>query len=259
FFQTQQMCPLCWQGVRGVTGLTNPTKEMRLNMAPTTFDDQYWGCTCTMERIWGSSTPLSSPTASMPSIEPVLLLNGRSGRTEHAVALMAYTLNRGLYKDFNAAVREAGRSYREYLNKFHFKTLHFLLTQALKILWEAQTPQCYQVYRGVQGIRFTAQPRDPVRFGQFTSTSFLKSVAEDFTEATFFSVSTCYGVPIRHYSMYPIEEEVLIPPFEIFEVTSITTHGKSNHIQLESMGTCSYHNCEWVTGDIPSDDPSIPL
>ncbi|XP_014818030.1 PREDICTED: erythroblast NAD(P)(+)--arginine ADP-ribosyltransferase-like [Calidris pugnax] len=235
-------------------------KEIWLDMANTSFDDQYRDCSHKMEEklrelqrteftknsVYAKNWTLAA--AEWRKREGHVPKPPAALRTDHAVALMAYTMNQGLYEDFNAAMREAGRSYREYLNKFHFKTLHFLLTQAVKILWEVQIPQCYQVYRGVRGIRFTAQHRDLVRFGQFTSTSFLKSVAEDFTEATFFSVSTCYGVPIRHFSMYPIEEEVLIPPFEIFEVTSITKHGRSNHIQLESMGTCSYNNCEWVTG-----------
>ncbi|XP_014818127.1 PREDICTED: erythroblast NAD(P)(+)--arginine ADP-ribosyltransferase-like, partial [Calidris pugnax] len=237
-----------------------------LDMAPTSFDDQYQGCDHKMEEKLGelNHTEFTNNTvyatywaqaaaewrnrgARVP--QPPAL------RTEHAVALLAYTMPGGMYKEFNTAVREDGSSREEYLNKFHFKTLHFLLTQALRILRKDQPPQCYQVYRGVQGIRFRARRRDLVRFGQFTSTSFLKSVAKKFSKDTFFSVSTCYGVPIRHFSMYPNEEEVLIPPYERFVVTRITKRWKKTHIQLESTGTFSKYNCEWLKGKRRQDQP----
>uniref|UniRef100_A0A8C3JSI6 NAD(P)(+)--arginine ADP-ribosyltransferase n=1 Tax=Calidris pygmaea TaxID=425635 RepID=A0A8C3JSI6_9CHAR len=238
-----------------------------LDMAPTSFDDQYQGCIPMMEK---ELVELNRTEFTNNSIYATYWTHAaaewrkREGhvpkppalRTEHAVALMAYTVHGGMYKEFNAAVREDGSSREEYLNKFHFKTLHFLLTQALRILREAQPPQCYQVYRGVQGIRFRAQRRDLVRFGQFTSTSFLKSVAKKFSKDTFFSVTTCFGVPIRHFSTYPNEEEVLIPPYERFVVTKITKRWRKTHIHLESTGTFSKYNCEWLKGDIPRDGPS---
>ncbi|XP_074006625.1 erythroblast NAD(P)(+)--arginine ADP-ribosyltransferase-like [Numenius arquata] len=236
-----------------------------LDMAPNSFDDQYQGCSPKMEEELGelnrtefANNRVYANYWAMAAAE----WQKREGhvpkppamRTEHAVALLAYTLDGDLYKDFNAAVREAGSSRKEYLEKFHFKTLHFLLTQALRILWEAQPPQCYQVYRGVRGIRFTAQRKDHVRFGQFASTSFLKLVAKRF-KGTLFSVSTCYGVPIRHFSFYPNENEVLIPPYERFVVTSITKRWKRTHIQLESVGTYSNYNCEWVKEKQCQDQP----
>ncbi|NXK16843.1 NARE ribosyltransferase, partial [Arenaria interpres] len=234
-------------------------EETVLDMAPTSFDDQYQGCILKMKKKLGklNHTEFTNNRVYAESwTQAAAKWQKREGHVpkpralqrKHAVALLAYTLDRPLHKEFNMAVREAVHSHKEYLDKFHFKTLHFLLTQAVKILWKAQTPQCYQVYRGVQGIHFTAQRQDRVRFGQFASTSFLKSVAEGFGKDTFFSVSTCYGVPIRHFSFFPYEEEVLIPPYERFVVTSISKHGKRTHIELESNGTCSNYNCEWPKG-----------
>ncbi|XP_014817810.1 PREDICTED: erythroblast NAD(P)(+)--arginine ADP-ribosyltransferase-like [Calidris pugnax] len=167
---------------------------------------------------------------------------------------MAYT-HECLYPEFNAAVREAGRSCREYMDHFHFKTLHFLLTQALKILREAQPRKCYHVYRGVSDIRFTARLNDSVRFGQFASSSLKKEETTEFGTDTTFSVYTCYGVPIENFSFYPGEEEVLIPPFEKFRVTNITYDGKKTHIQLNSTGIFSCRNCEWLQEKRCKDQP----
>ncbi|XP_074006598.1 erythroblast NAD(P)(+)--arginine ADP-ribosyltransferase-like [Numenius arquata] len=250
--------PLQWQDL-------GPIKEMRLDMAPTSFDDQYQGCSHVMEEelrelnhteftnnrvyadYWTHATAKWQKKAGNVPKPPGM-------RAEHAVALMAYTLPGSLYQTFNAAVHEAGRSCNEYLYKFHFKTLHFLLTQALRILRNAR-PKCYQVYRGVQGIHFTARPQDLIRFGQFTFSSFLKSVAESYGQDTFFSVYTCYGVPIKNFSFYHDEDEVLIPPYERFVVINITKHGKRTYIQLQSKDTFSNYNCEWVKGKRCQDQP----
>ncbi|XP_009635708.1 rho guanine nucleotide exchange factor 15-like [Egretta garzetta] len=172
-------------------------------------------------------------------------------RWEHAVALLAYTLPGPLYQAFNAAVREAGRSREEYLNNFHFKVLHFLLSEALRALRDARPPRCHHVYRGVQGIRFTAQHHQSVRFGQFTSTSLRNESIQSFGQDSTFRVETCYGVPIRNFSFFPKEEEVLIPPFEVFKVTNVTRDGDRPIIHLRSQNTSSTYNCELVKGDVP--------
>ncbi|NXV77163.1 NARE ribosyltransferase, partial [Atlantisia rogersi] len=236
--------------------------EKALDMAPYSFDDQYLGCSDKMEKElkelnrtefeinsiyaeawkkatakWQKNTPQSSV------LKPV-----------QAIALMAYTLHRPrLYKELNMAVHEAGRSPDEYLINFHFKALHFLLTEALRALRDDQPRQCYHVYRGVKDIIFTAQPGQTVRFGNFTSTSLEKMRAKKFGTDTFFSVKTCHGVPIREFSLFPTEEEVLIPPFEIFKVTSVTRKGNRADIELRSQGVRSKYNCEFLKGDVLGD------
>ncbi|XP_027562428.1 NAD(P)(+)--arginine ADP-ribosyltransferase 2-like, partial [Neopelma chrysocephalum] len=165
---------------------------------------------------------------------------GALTRREQGIALRAYTDHTNLYSQFNEAVRTHGSSHQEYLDKFDFKVLHFLLTTALQDLRVAQThPRCLHVYRGVRGIRFTAQPGRTIRFGQFTSSSLDRQVAEGFGTDTFFEVLTCHGAKIRDFSNYPGEEEVLIPPFETFIVTSVTRQGDKTNIKLRSHGVFS--------------------
>ncbi|XP_031467966.1 NAD(P)(+)--arginine ADP-ribosyltransferase 1-like, partial [Phasianus colchicus] len=104
--------------------------------------------------------------------------------------------------------------------------------------------ECYNVFRGVKGIRFTAKEGQTVRFGQFTSASLKKDAAEDFGKDTFFVINTCYGVPINPLSYFPDEQEVLIPPFEVFEVIKISHSNGNNQIELRYKEKKSNHNCE---------------
>ncbi|NXN76321.1 NARE ribosyltransferase, partial [Himantopus himantopus] len=228
-----------------------------LDKTPTSFDDQYRGCSHMMEeeleelnrtefannsiyaKAWTQATAEWRSRQGRIPQPPAL-------RPEQAIALLAYTLHGPLYQEFNPAVREAGRSRREYLDTFHFKVLHFLLSEALRTLRDTQPRRCHHVYRGIQGIRFTAQHRQSVRFGSFTSTSLRKEATMDFGQDTLFVVETCYGVPIRDFSFFPKEEEVLIPPFESFEVINVTHNGDSAIIQLRSQAAVSTYNCELV-------------
>ncbi|XP_052527328.1 erythroblast NAD(P)(+)--arginine ADP-ribosyltransferase-like isoform X3 [Tympanuchus pallidicinctus] len=231
-------------------------KEVAMDMAPNSFDDQYQGCIDSMEAElpelnrtefnnrtyaegWRSATELWQ-SRSGDATSPVVL------ERDQAIAVLAYTMEGDLYRVFNNATLTAGSSRQHYLSSYPFKTLHFLLSRALQTLRESQTQQCYHVYRGVRGTRFTAQQGQVVRFGQFTSSSFNQGVAEGFGRDTFFLVLTCYGVPIKDLSAFPSEDEVLIPPAEQFEVTSINYMKRGNFIQLQSRGMKSTYNCEFV-------------
>ncbi|RMB90890.1 hypothetical protein DUI87_32723 [Hirundo rustica rustica] len=194
-------------------------KELPLDMAPNSFDDQYL--------------------------------------KYEAIALWAYTMKElHLYKQFNEAVRVAGSSKWKYWNEFHFKSLHFLLTQALQKLRNPN--QCYDVFRGVKNTRFKVKKNDKVRFGQFASSSMSEDVAQDFGQDTLFKVHTCQGVDIQEFSKYPKEEEVLIPPFEIFSVTDVRKEGNTMVIELHSTGNGSNYDCEWLNGgSLPRNGPHL--
>eukprot|EP00075_Anas_platyrhynchos_P031896 XP_027321149.1 erythroblast NAD(P)(+)--arginine ADP-ribosyltransferase isoform X1 [Anas platyrhynchos] len=226
--------------------------EKVMDMAQDSFDDQYKDCRTEMEeklktvnrtefqnkayadtwrraakhwqKQWGNSN--------RPQVLP----------QEQAVAVLAYTDKGDLSKQLNTAMLEGGRSREHYLESFPFKTLHFLLTEALHTLQKTQSPKCNSVYRGTTD-RFTAQLKETVRFGQFTSTSLQKEVAESFGQDTFFFVNTCYGVSIRSFSFDPKQEEVLIPPYEVFKVTNVIHHTEGTHIHLDSHSTHSNYKC----------------
>ncbi|NWH41802.1 NRT2 ribosyltransferase, partial [Chloropsis hardwickii] len=237
-----------------------PLREIVLSMAPNSFDDQYLRCHFKMARV----LPALNRTEFVPYSDYAEAWNraaalwgsraqvGSLLQLEQAIALLAYTMEEGLYLEFNAAVRTAGRSRREYLRTFHFKVLHFLLTEALRDLRGAPShPRCLHAYRGIEGIRFTCRLGQIIRFGQFASASLLKNVSASYGTSTTFEVDTCHGANIRNFSYYPEEEEVLIPPFETFRVTNITHQGDDIYIHLRSHGVHSKYNCAWFQGDVP--------
>uniref|UniRef100_A0A8C3ER57 NAD(P)(+)--arginine ADP-ribosyltransferase n=1 Tax=Corvus moneduloides TaxID=1196302 RepID=A0A8C3ER57_CORMO len=237
--------------------LGSAIKKIALDTAPNSFDDQYLRCHFKMVRVLPTLTEFvphddyaeawnraAAKWGSRPYLGRPFLL-----QLEQAIALLAYTMEEGLYLEFNRAVRVAGRSRREYLDTFHFKVLHFLLTEALSELRGAQGhPHCLHVYRGIDGIRFTSRIGQIIRFGQFASASLLKNVSESYGTRTTFEVDTCHGADIRYFSNYPEEEEVLIPPFETFKVTNITHQGDDIYIHLRSHGVHSKYNCAWFRG-----------
>ncbi|NXB88817.1 NARE ribosyltransferase, partial [Vidua chalybeata] len=240
---------------------TAAVEEVLMDMAQNSFDDQYQGCGPAMTaalpalnrsefqknhlfaEVW-----LKAAAEWQRRGSPVSPLSSPS----QAIALMAYTMD-DLYEEFNKAVRTAGSSSQEYRNNFHFKTLHFLLTDALETLRDTQGPGCHSLYRGVRGVRFEAEHGDIVRFGQFTSASQSKKTAQAFGIHTVFHVQTCHGVEIQEFSKYPGEKEVLIPPFETFEVISVRREEDRAWTQLHSSGTYSKYNCQWLRGDITGD------
>ncbi|CAN8176886.1 unnamed protein product [Coccothraustes coccothraustes] len=235
-----------------------------LDMAPDSFDDQYQGCSPAMKAAlpalnysefhqnrefaeawvkaaaeWQSRGPRVSPLS-----------------PDQATAIMAFTKARTFNDALNTATREAGRSSQEYLDNFHFKTLHFLLTQALQKLRHPN--ECADVFRGVRTVQFNVTAGEKVRFGQFASSSLDKTVAQGYGNVTIFEVHTCHGADIQKYSFNQSEKEVLIPPFETFEVTKVTREGKNVQIELHSTGNSSNYNCEWLRGgSLPRNSPHL--
>ncbi|NXW66798.1 NARE ribosyltransferase, partial [Eurystomus gularis] len=232
-----------------------------MDMAPNCFDDQYCGCSHMMEeeleelnRTEFANNGVYAKAWTIAAAE----WRSRQGRVpqtlrpELAIALLTYTQESPLHGVFNRAVREAGRSRQYYLRDFHFKVLHFLLSEALRTLRDAGPHRCYSVYWGVQNIRFTALHHQSVRFGHFTSASLKQSGAKYFGPDTFFLVETCYGVPIRNFSFYPNKEEVLIPPFETYKVINVARDRERAVIQLRSQAVRSTYNCTFVEGPLPT-------
>uniref|UniRef100_A0A8C3Q3P9 NAD(P)(+)--arginine ADP-ribosyltransferase n=1 Tax=Geospiza parvula TaxID=87175 RepID=A0A8C3Q3P9_GEOPR len=231
-----------------------------LDMAPDSFDDQYKGCGPAMKaalltlswsefeqnkkfaEVWAKA--VAEWQSQGPSVSPL--------SPDQATAIMAFSMD-GLTKSmFNDAVRVAGRSRQEYLDNFHFKTLHFLLTDALATLRDAQKGQCRDAFLKVCGTRFEAQLGDTVRFGLFMPVFPSKQIGECPGE-TMLELRTCHGVELQFSSEQPDEKVVLIPPFETFKVTQYTQEGDKTQIQLQSTGTFSKYNCEWLGGDTTGD------
>ncbi|NXV55432.1 NARE ribosyltransferase, partial [Molothrus ater] len=232
---------------------TTAVDVIPLDMAPDSFDDQYRGCGPAMKAAlpalnssefeqnkefaevwvkaaaeWQSRGPPESPLS-----------------PDQATAFIAFTMTDP--RKFNDALRVVGHSGQEYRDNFHFKTLHFLLTDALATLRDAQNGQCWDAFLNVCGTRFEAQHGDTVRFGLFMPMFLSKQIGEC-PSGTKLEVHTCHGVDVMLFSDHPEPKIVLIPPFETFKVTQYAQEGDKTQIQLQSTGTYSKYNCEWLGG-----------
>ena len=97
-------------------------------------------------------------------------------------------------------------------------------------------------------IRYEANLGDIVWFGEFLSLSISKTISEELGNTTVFQVQTCHGADIKTFGEMPEADEVLIPPFEKFSVTKVILKGEKVEIHLNSIGTYSKYNCEWLRG-----------
>ncbi|KAJ1120564.1 hypothetical protein NDU88_008728 [Pleurodeles waltl] len=227
-------------------------------MVESAYDDQYKGCEKIMEakipqlfQLENKSNPEFSFAWNAAKKEWEKKKPGAvkppGFKDEYAIAILAYTQNRTLFKVFNAAVREAGQS-RKSLRNFQFKALHYFLTNALRVLKEHDNSKCQTVYRGIEKVQFKAVKQQNMRFGQFTSSSLKSEIALKFGKDTLFTIETCYGVSIKDFSFSPEEEEILIPPYEKFKVTSFNKDQDKNIIGLQSIENFSNYNCEFSKG-----------
>ncbi|XP_032345134.1 ecto-ADP-ribosyltransferase 5 isoform X4 [Camelus ferus] len=236
---------------------------LSLGLAPDTFDDTYVGCSEEMEEKAAlllkeemarhALLRESWETAQEAWEHRHRGLTLPSGfKAHHGIAIMVYTNSSNtLYRELNWAVRTGGSSWEVYMEYFPFKALHFYLTRALQLLRGSGSCSMgpgEEVFRGVGTLRF--EPKrlgDSVRLGQFASSSLDESVARRFGNATFFFLRTCFGAPIHALSVFPEEREVLIPPHEVFLVTSFSQDGTQNLVTLSSSNQiCSHFNCAYL-------------
>ncbi|XP_078391821.1 erythroblast NAD(P)(+)--arginine ADP-ribosyltransferase-like, partial [Cetorhinus maximus] len=151
---------------------------------------------------------------------------------EHMIVVTMYTHDGPLYKAFNDEVQEYG-NINIYNSKFKLKGFHYLLTIALQALRD-HSKQLH-AYRGLN-IPKSGRRGQELRFGRFASTSLNRRVAEGFGNRTFFVLNTAYGVNIRNYSFFKEEDEILIPPYEKFEIVKAEGSGGNCNFTLRSGG-----------------------
>ncbi|XP_059538262.1 ecto-ADP-ribosyltransferase 4 isoform X1 [Myotis daubentonii] len=238
-------------------GLQRPTAAIKINfdLAPDSFDDQYQGCSqqvmkelsqgdyvakeveaqTNYYKIWNNAhlTWLNRPKA-LP----------KNMTITHAVAILVYTLNNHVRSEFTRAMASAARSPWQYKHSFHFKYLHYYLTSAIQLLRKGIAVKndslCYQVHHEAD-FYLKAYIGATLRFGQFLPTSLLRKEAQQSGNQTLFTILTCLGAPVQDFSL---REEVLVPPYELFEVVNMSYHPRGNWLQLRSTGNLSTYNCQ---------------
>ncbi|XP_049738495.1 ecto-ADP-ribosyltransferase 4 [Elephas maximus indicus] len=251
----QLLLPLLLSGLQKPAWSSQVEKKIDFDLAPDSFDDQYQGCSKQVMEKLSQGDYFTKELQGHGNYSRawqkahITWLNQakdlpKDMTTAHAVAILFYTLNNNVRSDFTKAMASAGRSPRQYKHSFHFKYLHYYLTSAIQLLRkeidEKNDNLCYEVYHEAKDTYLKAHLNATIRFGQFLSTSLLKEEVQKFGNQTVFTIFTCLGAPIEDFSL---KKEILVPPYELFEVVNMSYHPRGNWLQLQSTGNLSTFNC----------------
>ncbi|XP_029017199.2 NAD(P)(+)--arginine ADP-ribosyltransferase 2-like [Betta splendens] len=225
-----------------------------LNLSPNSVDDMYYGCSQKMLiKVKRFYLPKSTREGLYDTYTKLCAIKAMKNKDiydplswNHFKALCAYTA--GSYDSLNQAVRTGKSTYK---TSFQFHALHFLLSDAIRLL-KLNQRGCYTTYRRSK-LLFEGAPGQIIRFGSFASSSLDKDLRH-FGRTTCFEIHTCYGAYLKAYSEFDADEdEVLIPPYEMFRIVSVDMSGE-NHLRcgvfykLETAGVYSSLNCQDVAG-----------
>nr|XP_030697227.1 ecto-ADP-ribosyltransferase 4 isoform X2 [Globicephala melas] len=258
-FNTNKCCPLtnrCRRSLLPNTAAPEVAVKIDFDLAPGSFDDQYQGCSQQVMEDLIQGDYFTKEVESRRNYHRVWqrahldwLRQGKAlpenMTVTHAVAILVYSSNGSVRSDFSRAMASAAGSPQQYKHSFHFKYLHYYLTTAIQLLRKEIVTRndslCYEVHHEVKGVYLEAPMSATIRFGQFLSTSFLREEAQKFGDQTLFTILTCLGAPVQDFSL---KKEVLVPPYELFEVVNTSYHPRGNWLQLQSTGTQSAYNCQ---------------
>ncbi|CAK6976610.1 NAD(P)(+)--arginine ADP-ribosyltransferase 2-like [Scomber scombrus] len=192
-----------------------------LSLSPDSVDDMYYGCSQKMLiKVKRHYLPRSTREGLHSTYTKRCAIKAMKSKDiydplswNHFKALCAYTA--GSYDDLNRAVRKGKTSYK---TSFEFHAI-----QLLKL----NQRSCCMAYRRSK-LLFSGEPGQTIRFGSFASSSLNKDL-QQFGRRTCFEIRTCFSAYLKSYSEFDSDEdEVLIPPYEMFNIISVDTLGEND-------------------------------
>nr|XP_019939302.1 PREDICTED: NAD(P)(+)--arginine ADP-ribosyltransferase 2-like [Paralichthys olivaceus] len=233
----------------GASGLSS-LNRIPLSLSLESVDDMYYSCTQKMLiKVKRHYLPRSTREGLHTTHTKRCALRAMKTKDiydpvswDHFRALCAYTA--GSYDDLNRAVRRGKASYKK---TFEFHALHFLLSDAIRLL-KLNQRGCYTTYRRSK-LLYSGEAGQTMRFGSFASSSLNKDLRQ-FGQRTCFEIKTCFGAYLKSYSEFDSDEdEVLIPPYEMFNIVAVDTSGENVlqcdvYYKLETAGIYSSLNCQ---------------
>ncbi|XP_039469824.1 ecto-ADP-ribosyltransferase 5-like isoform X2 [Oreochromis aureus] len=217
-------------------------------------DDQYDGCRDEAMKKFIESGVLKEELSNSKGFQKAWNKSNEcskqipGGRKEHTAALSVYPQgDHNFIQTLNKAIETMGGNVSIYENHFHFKSLHFLLMDSMRLL---KPKECKNVYVLLSGRR-QPQKGSTVRFPSFTSAysdyENLKSET-DLYEDSVLNLTSCFFVNLKDYVCGQKEDEILLSPAEVFTVEQVETKTISDddeylEIVLNHSGLNSSHNC----------------
>ncbi|KAI3352985.1 hypothetical protein L3Q82_019561, partial [Scortum barcoo] len=224
--------------IKFIFSLPEAKQGIRLSMAEDALDDMYFGCNKTMTirikhyfKKENAGTFAAAWKKAQGCAKKRLENKDRGGEAltkDHLQAICVYTSSHPqIYREFNDAILKSKGAYS---TSFPFHFLHFWLTSAVQIL--SNDIRCHTTYRRTNA-EFTGNVNQIIRFGLFASSSYIPTLTH-FGKKTCFKIETCSGAFLKNYSSVgDYEQEVLIPPYEKFNITQ-----KKKGWDIEGLGDC---------------------
>ncbi|CAI5680510.1 unnamed protein product [Oreochromis niloticus] len=230
------------------------TRLLDVQKTTDVVDDQYDGCRDEAMKKFIESDVLKQELSNSEGFQKAWNKSNEcskqipGGRKEHTAALSVYVNgDRPFIKTLNKAIETMGGNVSIYENHFHFKSLHFLLMDSMRLL----KPQDCKNFYVFQDGQNKPQKGSTVRFTSFTSAHSdyeeLKSF-EDVIENTILNLNSCFFVNLKDYVCGQEQDEILLSPAEVFTVEQVETKTTSDgdkylEIVLNHSGLNSSHNC----------------
>ncbi|XP_041640489.1 ecto-ADP-ribosyltransferase 4 [Cheilinus undulatus] len=228
-----------------------------LDMTPDAVDDLYTGCREQAMKTFIDSGLLTQELDRDEGFKKAWTDNEKcsklihGGVKEHTTALSAIVNGDQDFRNtFNNAVKRLGVNESIYERSFHFKSLHFLLMDAIKLVRNPNTKQCRTLH--LLTDKYTAQVGSKVRFGGFTivtdSYSELQKL-EDWDGQFIFNITSCFFLNLDDSVCSKDSNMVLLSPAEEFTVMNVTkvndqvNEAEYTAIILEQPEMRSSHNC----------------
>ncbi|XP_044133940.1 ecto-ADP-ribosyltransferase 5-like isoform X1 [Bufo gargarizans] len=236
-------------------------KVKTLDLAEQAFDDQYLGCRRDTARKLEENNVLNiekennknlrrawkeANTLWMRKKDDLKDILPQGFEDDHGIALLTYTSF--IRKDFSNAVKSAGKSYSSYMDDFGYKWLHFYVTTALGLLSRSKMRSNYTVYSRINDhIQVPPNGSIYVKFGHFLYTSLDEDEAALMGNNSLLIIDKYPGVSIEHFSQYPSEREVLVPGYEVFNLSLVEE--EDTFMLRTTQMFCSNFNCAYIKGE----------
>lgn len=162
---------------------------------------------------------------------------------EHMTALQNYVeASSEFRKTFKKSVQNHNKSRSTYRDQFPFKSLFFLLTDAM---YPKDHKECRTVYSGT-GKGYETKIGEKVRFVSFFPA---KLESDDATEdasigkdtGTVFSITSCSVINLEDYRCISEEIDALISPTEVFTVNNIKTVNNNSNDEFKEITLVHSH------------------
>ncbi|XP_074539450.1 ecto-ADP-ribosyltransferase 4-like [Halichoeres trimaculatus] len=200
------------------------TPPLPLDMASDSIDDMFDGCYSRaasiidlfgvfewhFNRNFSLAWAISERNAQKPAHKQL--------KDDHAIALHTFTKVRNVRKEFNEAVRTEKQKYSTHGFRFHY--LYFYLTNTIQVLRQNKTG-CRAAYFRTRSHFERNVVNKEMRFGAFIWAAMSKESMSSNGDVSCFEIESCFGADITHYSALRKAGQVLIPPYEVFQITHV--------------------------------------